>query len=313
MIYVTGDIHGYIDIRKLLENDVTNKITKDDYVIICGDFGLVYDYQKENRKERKWLNWLNGKPWTTLFVDGNHECFPRLNALPVREWKGGKIHVVRDKIFHLMRGEIFDIDGTTIFAMGGAASHDRGPAAGDTAQVIGKFWWPEEIPSKEEMDYALKNLEKHGNQVDYIITHCMPTLFQDFIKQGTFPPDEMSEFLEKVRVQAEFKHWYSGHYHYNIDLNGQFAVVFSRILPIGSTIRDSEIITGVPKYRKNEAVLFEQNGELVMGTIKTVSPYGTLFKHDEPYYDISIFGDNWPDDVATVRESSIMEKSLMTF
>ena len=34
MIYVTGDIHGSIDIRKLMENDVTKKLTKDDYIII---------------------------------------------------------------------------------------------------------------------------------------------------------------------------------------------------------------------------------------------------------------------------------------
>jgi hypothetical protein len=62
MIYVTGDTHGSIDIRKLLENEVTNKITEQDYLIICGDFGLVWNYKKEDRKERKWLKWLNDRP-----------------------------------------------------------------------------------------------------------------------------------------------------------------------------------------------------------------------------------------------------------
>ena len=48
MIYITGDTHGTIDIRKLLDNQITEKMTKDDYVIICGDFGLVWNHKKEN-------------------------------------------------------------------------------------------------------------------------------------------------------------------------------------------------------------------------------------------------------------------------
>ena len=132
MIYVTGDIHGYIDIRKFLDNDITEQITEKDYVIICGDFGLIWNYKRETGKERKWLKGLNERRWTTLFVDGNHECFPRLNGFPVKEWNGGKVHVIRDRVLHLMRGEVFEIEGNKIFAMGGAGSHDRGPAKGDT-------------------------------------------------------------------------------------------------------------------------------------------------------------------------------------
>lgn len=42
-IFVTGDIHGGYDIWKLepinfLEG---NDLTKDDYLIICGDFGII--------------------------------------------------------------------------------------------------------------------------------------------------------------------------------------------------------------------------------------------------------------------------------
>lgn len=49
-------------------------MTKDDYVIICGDFGGVWDYKISSPSENYWLDWLNDKPFTTLFVDGNHEC-----------------------------------------------------------------------------------------------------------------------------------------------------------------------------------------------------------------------------------------------
>lgn len=47
-------------------------MTKQDYVIICGDFGGVWDGSK---REKYWLDWLEDKPFTTLFVSGNHENY----------------------------------------------------------------------------------------------------------------------------------------------------------------------------------------------------------------------------------------------
>ena len=46
-------------------------------------------------REAYWLNWLEDRPFTTFFVDGNHENFDELNALPVHTWHGGKVHYVR--------------------------------------------------------------------------------------------------------------------------------------------------------------------------------------------------------------------------
>lgn len=43
------------------------KLTKDDYVIICGDFGGVWD---KGEYDKYVQNWYNERPWTTLFVDG---------------------------------------------------------------------------------------------------------------------------------------------------------------------------------------------------------------------------------------------------
>lgn len=48
MIYVTGDTHGCLDVKKLsIKNFKEQKsLTKEDYVIICGDFGLTWDKSK---------------------------------------------------------------------------------------------------------------------------------------------------------------------------------------------------------------------------------------------------------------------------
>lgn len=45
MIYVTGDIHADLDIGKLSMDKFPQQrsLSKEDYLIICGDFGLVWD------------------------------------------------------------------------------------------------------------------------------------------------------------------------------------------------------------------------------------------------------------------------------
>ncbi len=128
-IYLTGDIHGSIDIRKLSISGLTRAgiaPTKDDYLVVCGDFGLIWAWHGQNPEERHWLRWLGERPFgKVLFVDGNHENFDRLNALPVEEWRGGLVHRITDKVYHLMRGQVFDIEGVRLLALGGARSTDR--------------------------------------------------------------------------------------------------------------------------------------------------------------------------------------------
>lgn len=43
MIYVTGDTHANLDIGKLSSRRFKEQkeMSKDDYLIVCGDFGLV--------------------------------------------------------------------------------------------------------------------------------------------------------------------------------------------------------------------------------------------------------------------------------
>ncbi len=124
MIFLTGDTHGMIDIQKLATKKfpIQKELNKCDYVIVLGDFGLVWDNSKA---DKYWLDWLNNKSFTTLFLDGNHENFDLLKLYPVEEWNGGKIQKVRESIIHLMRGQIYTIDWLSIFTMGGAASIDK--------------------------------------------------------------------------------------------------------------------------------------------------------------------------------------------
>ena len=153
-IFVTGDIHASYDIAKLSESCFdTAGLTKDDYMIICGDFGLVWN---NSASEQYWLRWLDARPFTTLFVDGNHEGFSLLNSLPETTWNGGAVHQVATSVLHLKRGQLFNIDGYRIFTMGGATSseYDR------THRIQGKTWFTEEIPNEQERAKALETLDE---------------------------------------------------------------------------------------------------------------------------------------------------------
>jgi hypothetical protein len=59
MIYITGDTHIPIDIHKL-KNQFFNPpgATKSNtYLIICGDFGAVWNYKGEDKEEKYWIGW----------------------------------------------------------------------------------------------------------------------------------------------------------------------------------------------------------------------------------------------------------------
>lgn len=122
MIYVTGDCHADFSKFSVKRFPEQREMTRNDYVIVCGDFGLWHD----NPTERYWLKWLAQRKFTLLFVDGNHENFDRLysDEFPIIDFCGGKAHRIRKNIYHLMRGQVFTLQGKKFFTFGGASSHD---------------------------------------------------------------------------------------------------------------------------------------------------------------------------------------------
>ena len=80
-------------------------MTKNDYMIACGDFGCVWNGDKSDDPQ---LDRLEALPFTVLFVDGNHENFDALKEYPVEQWHGGMVHKIRPHVIHLMRGQAFE-------------------------------------------------------------------------------------------------------------------------------------------------------------------------------------------------------------
>lgn len=246
MIYITGDTHS--DFQRFTEEKfpIQAEMTKDDYVIICGDFGGVWTFEEESSREKELLDWLDNKNFTTLFVDGNHENYTRLYNYPIEEWNGGKVHKIRDSVLHLMRGEIFDIDNKRIFAFGGARSHDiqDGILNLDEEEKIYEYrkrgayfrirdfsWWDLELPTNQEMENGIENLEKINYKVDYIISHCCPTSIQTLINP-TYKRDILTDYLQQISEKCTFKRWYFGHYHDYRQVNSQFTLLYENIVPL---------------------------------------------------------------------------------
>ena len=86
MIYITGDTHGLKEISKLISFNEKKHFTKSDFMIIAGDFGVIWDINSINR----YIDFYSKFPFTILFIDGNHENFDFLDAFPVEQWNGGK-------------------------------------------------------------------------------------------------------------------------------------------------------------------------------------------------------------------------------
>ncbi len=249
MIYITGDTHR--DFRRFANKNFPEQynMTKTDYVIICGDFGGVWD-QQESKEEKYWLDWLEEKPFITLFIDGNHENFDRLYAYPVKEWHGGKIHEIRPSVYHLMRGQVFEIDEKKIFTFGGASSHDidGGILDKDDPDFKSKnyhlsyeglvyrinhlSWWKEELPSDAEMAEGWINLEKHNNMVDFIITHCCSSSTQAILSGGRYKPDVATKYLEEIKQKIKYKKWFFGHYHDYNSVSDKEILLYEQIIRI---------------------------------------------------------------------------------
>ena len=221
-LYVCGDTHQDIDLHKLTSARFPAKeLTKKDFVLICGDCGILWDGGGTDRYLKKWYD---EKPWTTLFIDGNHENFDLLEALPVSKWHGGKVHRITDSLIHLMRGQVYTIENHTLFTMGGAASHDK------EYRKEGRSWWKRELPSDADYEEARCNLNAAGGKIDYIFTHCAPTEIQRHLKPER-EADALTDFLSEIE-KTKFLAWFFGHYHLDRKIDEKHSALFENVIKL---------------------------------------------------------------------------------
>lgn len=252
MIFITGDCHA--DWSKFSTDSFPEQkeMTRDDYVIVCGDFGVWHP----DNTEKWWFKWLSEKNFTLLFVDGNHENFDRLysDEFEIVDFHGGKAHRICENVYHLMRGYVFELCGKKFFAFGGASSHDiddgildrkdfqsdrelvdeynRRTRRGEMLRINHISWWKEEMPSRDEMDFGIKTLEQHGNKVDFIVSHCCPQEIASLFSHGFYKPDKLTDYFNTVARTVEFSKWFFGHYHNNKQILDKFIMLYEQIVRV---------------------------------------------------------------------------------
>lgn len=228
-IFVTGDVHRNLDIEKLWWKNfrTQEQLDRDDYMIILGDFGAVWDKYTDG----KILSWWESRPYTTLFIDGNHENFDLLDKYPIEEKLGGKVGIIKPHVWHLLRGESYHIAGRDFWCFGGARSIDL------ANRRMGKTWWPQEMPSDEDYQNGLIGLEKINYKPDYILTHDAPiTVIPELEKLSGFSLtsyDEeeqiLREYLADIQENSAYAGWYFGHYHMDHRIDKHMYVMYNEI------------------------------------------------------------------------------------
>lgn len=209
-------------------------LTRDDALIILGDFGLLWA-DPPTQKETDRLDWLEFQPWTTFVVDGNHENFDMLEKLPVTHGFGGSIQEIRPHVVRLMRGETYTIGGHTFFVVGGAHSIDA------QWRVPHQSWWPQEVPVESERERIAAAAQAVG-EVDYVLTHCPPTgcyrWYRSRFPKFWGPSDEYTDWLEEhVEGQFAYKRWFYGHIHMDLPLDERHTVLYNEVFDLDGTGR----------------------------------------------------------------------------
>lgn len=233
-VFLTGDTHGRADIGKVEEFSLVaqGKLTRKDCLIVLGDFGLVWG-DPASASEEQTLMWLESQPWTTLFVDGNHENFDLLDSLPVEQAYGGMVHRVRPHVLHLIRGETYDIGGHRFFVVGGAHSIDK------EWRTPHKSWWPQEVPDEHERARIADRARSLGS-VDYVLTHCPPTgcyeRYRERFSGFWGPSDEYTDWLEEhLEGVFSYKRWFYGHLHFDLPLDEPHTLLFNQVFDLDAT------------------------------------------------------------------------------
>lgn len=221
VIYVTGDTHG--EMRRFHVPEL-RRLGKGDTLIVCGDFGFLWDGGEEEEKN---LRKIGKMKYSVLFLDGTHENFDLLGKFPVEEWNGGRVQHISGGLYHLMRGQVYTIEERKIFTFGGGESQEK------QIRMEANKWWPCEMPNLDEMREGADNLRANDFQVDYIFTHVPPPKI-DFAPGGlkTENRNQLEAYFGQVMKQAKYKKWFFGSQHLDRKITYKNYAVFSGVIPV---------------------------------------------------------------------------------
>lgn len=285
MFYITGDCHGdFLRIEFFCRH---HKTTKEDVMIVLGDFGVNYSLGKMDIKKKEILSQL---PLTFFAIHGNHEARPfEVEGYEEKLWNDGIVYVEPKypNILFAKDGEVYTLGDKKCMVIGGAYSVDK-----FYRLQVRLPWFESEQPTEEIKDYVEAQLKKIDYKIDYVFSHTCPMmyepsdLFLNFIDQSKVDKST-EEWLTRIENKLDYKRWYFGHFHGN-RMFPKAEMLYEMIKELGS--EKFLQCVGRPKFYKGETVLFyHDNGKEKLehyGKIEIIDSYGTFGQYKEVSYDI---------------------------
>lgn len=230
-IFVTGqsDTHGPLELNRLSNKNfpLARELNKSDTLLITGDAGFMWS---DSAESKYWDDWAEDRPFSIMSCYGNHSNYSAIRSLPITEWNGAKVRMVRSHVGYIENGEIFNLNNFSFFCMGGARSVDKGWR---TENVT---WWSSEMPSFQELDYGARNLAAHNMSVDFILSHCGPTSVVKALMPNAFNEndiDPLMSFFEKyIKSNISFQAQFMGHYHQDRTILDKYHILYNDIIEI---------------------------------------------------------------------------------
>ena len=217
MVYITGDMHG--DLERFKDKSI-KKLKKNDYLIICGDFGFIWNNSPEELKARKKIA---SKKFKTLFLEGLNENFELLESFPEVDFCGGKAREIEKNIYMLKFGEIYNIASKSFFCIS-KGDPDDGEDFSTNVRI-----------TPEELTGAAENLEKVDYKVDYILSHDAPASLKEFLSIEEIGFGYLSELLDKIMKTAEYTRLFFARYHTDKQISKKLCSVFKEVHPLIDT------------------------------------------------------------------------------
>lgn len=211
-------MHG--ELSRFKDNSL-KRLKKGDFLIICGDFGFVWD---NSDKEKKALKKISKKKFSVLFIDGINENHALLESYPETDFSGGKAYKISENIYRLKNGEVYLLGGKKFLTIGGGESDEN------FSDFNGEY-----IFSESDSKNLEEKLKQHSNTFDYIITHDAPTSIKQFLEITPSQFGNISDILEDIFKNTSYSRWFFGKYHLDKPISYKLYAVYLNTHPIYDT------------------------------------------------------------------------------
>ena len=209
-ILVTGDCHRRFNRLYHIPRRYKPEETA---IILLGDVCINYFLHISDEYCLKKLNKLG---YILYCVHGNHEERPINIPNMVLEYDDDVnnyvwVNLLYPNVRFLADGYDYKINNKTFTVFSGAYSVDK-----EYRLMTGRSWFESEQLSVEDMNSVLENAK--GESYDYIFSHTCPYSWRPIdqflpgIDQSKVDT-RTEEWLEKLRRNVDFKHWFCGHWH----------------------------------------------------------------------------------------------------